>query len=192
MRLFRRERLASTGVPKDFYARVADQLAGRSIKFVLDTSAEELRMALRSRSIFLVKPSKSELEELAGTALSDVEAVVAASSQIVADGGAQNVAVSLGDEGAVLVDRSAARFMPAMDVEGRSAVGAGDSFVAAMTYAFACSSDSSTALRLGVAAGAAATLSPGTDLCHPWDVTRLAMDKSAQARMRTLPPSEIS
>jgi 6-phosphofructokinase 2 len=165
------------------FTRVAVQLAARSIKFVLDTSAEELQLALRSRNVFLLKPSRSELEELAGTALPDLEAIIGAASQIVADGSAEYVAVTLGAEGAALVGRAGARFMPALEVEGRSAVGAGDSFLAAMTYAFACGADSSTALRLGAAAGAAATLSPGTDLCHPWDVTRLAMDERAQKRM---------
>jgi 6-phosphofructokinase 2 len=174
------------GVPQDFYARVADELAARSIRFVLDTSARELKLALRSGNVFLVKPSRSELEELAGTPLPELEAVVGAAWRIVANGSSKNVAISLGDEGAVLVDHAGAQFIPAIDIEGRSAVGAGDSFLAAMTYAFACNSDSSTALRLGAAAGAAATLSPGTDLCHPWDVTRLAMDERSQKRMRRI------
>ncbi len=170
------------GVPQDFYARVAETLATRSIRFVLDTPAEALEPALRGRSLFLVTPSRSELEALAGTRLPDLEAVIAAAAQIVAAGGAEHVAVTLGDEGAVLVNQSGAEFMPAIPIEGRSAVGAGDSFLAAMTYAFACGADSSTALRLGVAAGAAATISPGTDLCHPWDVTRLAADERARNR----------
>ena len=180
------------GVPKDFYARVADALASRPTKFIVDTSAEELRLALRSGNIFLVKPSKSELEDLAGTALPNVDAIVSAASRMVQDSAAQNVAVSLGEEGALLVDASGAQFMPAMDVEARSAVGAGDSFLAAMTYAFACGSDSSTALRLAVAAGAAATLSPGTDLCHPWDVTRLAADDRARKSVVRLSPASAA
>jgi 6-phosphofructokinase 2 len=140
-----------------------------------------LNLALRAGKIFLVKPNRSELEQLAGTTLPNVEAVVGAASKIVATGAAENVAVSLGKEGAVLVDRSGSLFIPALDVGGRSAVGAGDSFLAAMTYSFACGSDSTTGLCLGVAAGAAATLSPGSDLCHPWDVTRLASDARKRA-----------
>jgi 6-phosphofructokinase 2 len=165
------------GVPPDFYARLSDDLAGRSKKLVLDTSAKELKLALAAGGIFLIKPSRAELEELAGTGLPDVESVVGAASAIVAEGGAEKVAVSLGEKGAVLVERAGALFMPALQVDARSAVGAGDSFLAAMTYSFACGSDGATALRLGVAAGAAATLSPGTDLCHPWDVTRLAANE---------------
>ena len=168
------------GVPSNFYARLASELAARAIRFVLDTSAGELKLALDTGKIFLIKPSRSELEELAGTALPDVEAVAAAALAIVSEGSAEKVAVSLGEEGAVLVDRAGALFMPALQVDARSAVGAGDSFLAAMTYSLACGSASETALRIGVAAGAAATLAPGTDLCHPWDVTRLASDERAR------------
>jgi 6-phosphofructokinase 2 len=161
------------GVPKDFYARVAKILANRSIKFVLDTSADELKLALGSKEIFLVKPSRTELEALIGRRLPDAEAIIEAASELVAAGATKHVAVTIGEEGAVLVQSTGAEFMPAIPVETRSAVGAGDSFLAAMTYAFACGADSPTALRLAVASGAAATLSPGTDLCHPWDVARL-------------------
>lgn len=164
------------GVPRDFYARVAAIMADRSINFVLDTSAEELKLALSSKHIFLVKPSRAELKELSGRDLPDVPAVIQAASDLIASGGTRKVAVSLGDEGAVLVDGSSANYLPAVTVHARSAVGAGDSFLAAMIYGLACGTDSATALRLGVAAGAAATLLPGTDLCHPWDVTRLAAE----------------
>jgi len=162
------------GVPHDFYARVAEILGNRSTRLVLDAPAAELRVALDRGGLFLVKPSRAELEQYCGTTLATVGEVVEAARQIVADGGARTVAVSLGADGAVLVDGDDALVLPALQVAARSAVGAGDSFLAAMTYAFASGTDGPTALRLGVAAGAAATLSPGTDLCHPWDVTRLA------------------
>ena len=164
------------GVPHDFYARVAEILRDHATRFVVDAPAGQLAPALAGGGLFLVKPSRDELEQLSGAALTEIESVVEAARRIVSDGSAQNVAVSLGGDGAVLVDGSGAFVMPAALVAARSAVGAGDSFLAAMTYAFASGADRSTALRLGVAAGAAATLSPGTDLCHPWDVTRLAAE----------------
>lgn len=163
------------GVPTDFYARVGEALAGGATRLVVDSGAAELKRVLAGKQLFLIKPSRSELEDLVGAPLPDVAAVIAAASAIVASGQAQNVAVSLGEEGAVLANAEVATFAPALEVEARSAVGAGDSFLAAMIYAFASGAEPADALRLAVAAGAAATLSPGTDLCHPWDVTRLAM-----------------
>lgn len=170
------------GAPRDFYARVAELLRDRATRLVVDAPAGQLAPALARGGLFLVKPSRDELEQLSGAVLAEIESVVEAARRIVSDGGAQNVAVSLGGDGAVLVDASGAFVMPALAVTARSAVGAGDSFLAAMTYAFASGADSSTALRLGVAAGAAATLSPGTDLCHPWDVTRLSAQRGRASK----------
>jgi 6-phosphofructokinase 2 len=163
------------GVPANFYARAADELACRSVRFVLDSSGEELRMAVENRKLFLLKVSRLELEELVGTPLSTVDAVIDAATRIVARGAAENVAATLGPDGATLVTREGAEFMPAFSVQARSSVGAGDSFLAAMTYAFGCGAGPATALRLGLAAGAAATLSPGTGLSQPSDIERLAL-----------------
>ncbi|HEX6741532.1 MAG TPA: hexose kinase [Sphingomicrobium sp.] len=172
----------AAGVPTDFYARVGAVLAGRSIRFVLDASGAELGEAVRSGGLFLLKLDRAELEGLAGRPLPTPEALSDAAAAIVSAGQAEQVAVTLGAEGALLVSRSAVEVMPAVAVAARSAVGAGDSLLAAMTYAFACGGDPATALRLGVAAGAAATLAPGTDLCHPWDVTRLAAQLGRAAK----------
>lgn len=161
------------GVPIDFYGRVCAMLSGRPIRFVLDTSGPALREALSCGQIFLMKPSQSELEEFAGRALNGREELIKVATEIVEAGQAENVAVTLGSKGALLVNREGANWMPAIEVETRSAVGAGDSFVAAMTYGFATGLDAQSALRLGMAAGAATALTPGTDLCHPADVRRL-------------------
>lgn len=92
---------------------------------------------------------------------------------IIERGEALHVAVSMGHEGALLVNADGALHLPAIPVDVRSAVGAGDSFVAAMVHAFAIGSDVEDAFRLGVAAGTAAVMTPGTDLCHRADVERL-------------------
>jgi 6-phosphofructokinase 2 len=162
------------GVPADFYARIADELASRSVRFVLDSSADELKLAVRNGKLFLLKVSRLELEQLVGTPLPTVDAVTDAATQIVASGQAQKVAATLGPEGAVLATRDGAEFMPGFPVDARSSVGAGDSFLAAMIYALGWGAAPSIALRLGLAAGAAATLSPGTGLSHPADIERLA------------------
>ena len=54
-----------------------------------------------------------------------------------------------------------------------STVGSGDSMVAGMVAGLLGGDDMVDAVRRGVAAGSAAVLTPGTDLCHPEDVDRL-------------------
>ena len=71
---------------------------------------------------------------------------------------------------------SAARpnsLLPAVHVRERSAVGAGDSFLAAMTLALSQGKETEDAFRYGIAAGAAAVMTPGTELCRRNDVESL-------------------
>ncbi|MGE0773926.1 MAG: PfkB family carbohydrate kinase, partial [Sphingomonadaceae bacterium] len=115
-----------------------------------------------------------EMERLAGRSLRDGDALVEAANTIVESGGAEIVVVSMGHEGAILVRKGNVLALPAIPVEARSAVGAGDSFVAGMTYGLVTGRPIEEAFRLGIAAGTAAVLTPGTDLCHRNDVERLA------------------
>ena len=52
-------------------------------------------------------------------------------------------------------------------------VGAGDSFLAAMVFALCTGQGDHAAFCMGLAAGTAAVLNPGTDLARPADIARL-------------------
>ncbi|WP_181705727.1 1-phosphofructokinase family hexose kinase [Chthonobacter rhizosphaerae] len=161
------------GVPEDVYVRLQRLAAGRGGKLVLDTSGPALKAALQHGGLYLVKPSIGEFESLVGRTLGTKAEVGTAAADLVTAGRAEIVAVTLGHEGAVLATAGETLYLPAPDVEARSAVGAGDSFVAAMTYALSLGRPAAEALALGVAAGSAAVLSPGNDLCAKPDVDRL-------------------
>ncbi|QIL03323.1 1-phosphofructokinase family hexose kinase [Sphingomonas sinipercae] len=161
------------GVPADFYVRLAKALGGRGVRLVLDTSGEALEAALAHGGLFLIKPSRSELEHFAGTPLPNNDDVIAAARQLVDQGRAEHVAVSLGGEGAIFVSRDGSHFAPALDVPAQSAVGAGDSFVAGMVFGFSRGLPPDEAFRLGMAAGAAAVLTCGSEIARADDVWRL-------------------
>ena len=161
------------GVPDDFYAMLGSVLADSGIRFVLDTSGAELKAALDQGGLFLIKPSHGELAELAGRRLDQIDDVRAFAMAIADAGQAEHVAVTMGAKGALLATRDGCWFLPAIPVEARSAVGAGDSFLAAMTYGFANGLGAKEAFRLGIAAGAAAVQAPGMELCSAEDVQAL-------------------
>jgi len=73
----------------------------------------------------------------------------------------------------VLASQEGTLYLPALDIETRSAVGAGDSFLAAMVYGLACGWQPSEAFRHGIAGGGASVLNPGTGLAQPEDISRL-------------------
>jgi 6-phosphofructokinase 2 len=161
------------GTPDDFYARVAELAAARGARLVLDTSGRALKAALDHGGLHLVKPSHGEFETLVGEKLESVDAIGEAARGLVEEGRADMIAVTLGHEGAVFVSRDGVFHHDVPKVEVKSAVGAGDSFVAGMTFGLATGIAPRDAFLLGMAAGTAAVLTPGTDLCRRDDVLRL-------------------
>ena len=161
------------GVPDDFYAQLGSALHAKGVRFVLDTSGNELKSALERGGLFLVKPSWGELGQFAGHDLATMDDIRSAAHEVVHHRQAEHVAVTMGEKGALLVNRDGSWFLPAVSVEVRSAVGAGDSFLAAMTFGFASGLSATEAFRRGVAAGAAAVEAPGQELCKRSDVDRL-------------------
>ena len=104
----------------------------------------------------------------------DRQSQVLACRRLVEQGRAEIIALTLGSEGALLVTRDAAWFSEPLPVKVMSSVGAGDSFLGGLIWSLSTGSDLKGALRHAVAAGSAALLAPGTQLCRPEDVRRLS------------------
>lgn len=160
------------GVPTDTYARMAKIAADRGARFVLDCSGPALHETLDQGGVFLVKPSFGELETLAGRKL-DEGGIREMAAGLVSRGAAEFVAVTMGADGALLAHSGGITRLPAIHVRVRSAVGAGDSFTAAMVWALSEGKAPEVAFRFGLAAGAAAAMTPGTELCRHSDVYKL-------------------
>ena len=160
------------GVPDDFYARLARLAKARGSRVVLDTSGAALAAAL-DEGVYLVKPSLRELHDLTGRTLGTEAQWREAARQIIQNKQAQVVALSLGEEGALLVTANQALRARSLPVAVRSTIGAGDSFVAGLVWALNRGAELEEAFRYGMACGAAAVLSAGTALCQARDVERL-------------------
>jgi 6-phosphofructokinase 2 len=159
-------------VPVDFYARLIRLCKPHGIKVVIDTSGPALAAALEE-GVYLVKPSLRELRELVGQALETEPAWCQAAQSLIAQGKAEMVVLTLGEDGAWLFTADVACYAPALSIPVVSAIGAGDSFVAAMVWALSQGNDVKSAFRYGVAAASAALGSCGTGLCWPSEVARL-------------------
>ena len=168
------------GVPDDFYARLARIARPRGAKLVLDTSGPALAAAT-AEGVDLIKPNLREMRELTGSEPSDVYEWEVAARELVGTGKVDIVALTMGHLGAALVTREAVLRAPPIPITPRSAVGAGDSFLAALIWRLACGASHTDAFRLAAAAGAAALLHPGTALCRPDDVARLAGQVTIEA-----------
>lgn len=168
------------GMPGDFYARVARCAHAHGVRMALDASGDALSAALEA-GVFLVKPSLDELSGLVGTPLETPSQWREAADALVRRGKAWGVALTLGARGALFATKDEIVSLPALPVEVVSAVGAGDSFLAALMWALDHDASSKEALRYAIAAGGAAVMRPGTALCDPADVAHLYRDSCALA-----------
>jgi 6-phosphofructokinase 2 len=163
------------GVPESFYALLAKRVNAKGSRLVLDTSGSALSLAL-NEGVFMIKPSLRELQDLTGDALLTNDLRLTAVRRIISQGQAQIVALSLGEEGALLVTAGTALLAKGLSVNVVSTVGAGDSFLGGFLWSLNRGDDLQLALRFAMAAGAAALLSQGTSLCQALDVQRLHAD----------------
>ena len=162
------------GVPEDFYQQVSNVCAELGKIFLLDTSGGGL--AHVKSGVFLLKPSIRELREYVNgdaAALGTEAEQVAAARDLVDRGVARHVLVSMGAQGALLVSAEGAQRFAAVEVPPGSGVGAGDAMLAGVAVGIARDWPLGEAVRLGIAAGAAMLLTPGTAPCTREDTDRL-------------------
>lgn len=160
------------GVPSDFYARVARIGNSLGARVIVDTSGEALQQALQE-GVFLVKPNIRELGELMGREPADEKSQLEIAMELVRTGKAAVVALSLGAAGVLLASADGYERLRTPVVPIRSKVGAGDSMVAGIVLSLAKGNPLREAIRYGLAAGAAAVMTPGSELCRREDVERL-------------------
>lgn len=158
------------GLDAAFLAALARVVADRGARLLVDGPGEVLTGC---RGAYLVKPNLVELETYVGRRLEGRAAIVAAARELIAAGIAETALVSLGADGALLVTAGDATFFRAPEVELVSAIGAGDSMVAGLLAGLFRGDSLVEAAALGTAAGAAAILTPDTELSQIEDVNRL-------------------
>lgn len=123
--------------------------------------------------VYLIKPNLREFQGLTGVTDADDTTLVKAGRRLIHQYHVEIVALTLGEGGALLITPDDAIRADGLTIEPVSVVGAGDSFLGAILWSLANGDDLEIAFRFGVAAGSAALLSPGTDLCPPDEVRRL-------------------
>ena len=143
------------GAPVDFYARLI-ALGSEDRRIAVDTSGEALGAAVCARAA-LIKPNTAELAELVGRPLATIGDVNAAARELI-ERGAHAVLVSLGPDGALLVDARTASHAEASIDDVVNTVGAGDALLAG----FLAAGGGSDALGNAIAWSVAAIRSPGT------------------------------
>jgi 6-phosphofructokinase 2 len=167
------------GVPTNFYKQVARLAREIDARLTVDSSGEAFRAAVREEGVFLIKPNLAELEALAGRPLESENKQVNFAKELVKEGSGEAIVISLGSGGAVFVHGEEHHYFRAPTVKIRSKVGAGDSMVAGIVLAMSRGDTLPDAVRFGIAAGSAAVMNPGSELCRKEDTERIYNNMAA-------------
>ena len=139
-------------LPDDVYVRFIERLKGKTVQLVVDATKKLLVNSLKYKP-FLIKPNRQELSEIFNTKVK-TESDAVKYAQELQKMGARNVLVSLGGDGALLVDEYGKLHKEGV-VKGKvlNTVGSGDSMVAGFVAGWIEKEDYAYALRLGSACG---------------------------------------
>ncbi len=169
------------GLPDYFYGLIVKTAAAVGAKCIVDTSGPALQ-ALKGKKAYMIKPNIGELCRMLNMKRLEKNEVDDAAKQIIRDGFAQVVVVSMGPDGAWLVSEEEQHFVSSPPVEKKSTVGAGDSMVAGITYALQKGANLKEALQWGISCGSAATMNPGTNLFKKEDAEKNYLHTSTNNR----------
>lgn len=154
----------SGSIPKslgdDFYKKIMDKLAGEDIKIIVDASGKALENTL-ALNPYLIKPNLRELEGIFKVNINDKNELRAYTNKL-QELGAKNIIVSLGKDGAYMLDEEKNEyFLKAPYGKLVDSVGSGDSMVAGFAYAKDKGFTSEEAFKFSVACGSATAFSEG-------------------------------
>lgn len=165
------------GCPEGTYRDLMNALDGK--KCILDTEGKELELAAKGAHPFLIKPNLKEMEATLGIELRTMRAIRDAALLFIRLG-VEHAVVSMGEMGAMYVSERKTLYSPALRVEAKSTVGAGDAMIGGMLMGYEKTGDMAKAFRYGIAAGAASVMTEGTQLIVRADFDRLLSQVKVQ------------
>ena len=155
------------GVNVDVYQQMTQKIKELGGDVVLDTSGAALKEGVLAHPK-LVKPNLSELSQLTGREITSLQEILE-NSALTRSVGAEFVAISAGEKGALLTDGEKTAICLPPEIQEANPVGAGDAMVAGLSFALYHGYDLEKALMLGVACGTASAMQSGTRMPE-WDL----------------------
>ena len=146
-------------LPDDTYERMLERISDKDVQIVVDATKQLLVNSLKYKP-FLIKPNKQELSEIFDVDVQTKEDIVTYAKKL-QDMGARNVLISLGGDGAMLVDEDGQIHEAGVIKEKVvNTVGSGDSMVAGFVAGYEMKNSYSYALTLGSVCGNATAFLP--------------------------------
>ena len=146
-------------LPDDTYERMLERITDKDVRIVVDATKQLLVNSLKYKP-FLIKPNRQELSEIFDADVQTKEDIVTYAKKL-QEMGARNVLISLGGDGAMLVDEDGQIHEAGVINEPVvNTVGSGDSMVAGFVAGYEMKNSYSYALTLGSVCGNATAFLP--------------------------------
>ena len=147
-------------MPDDVYERMLERISRKDVKILVDATKQLLVNSLKYKP-FLIKPNRQELSEIFGTEVKTEEDIEKYAKEL-QKMGAKNVLISLGGEGAMLIDENGEKHKAGVLKEKViNTVGSGDSMVAGFVAGYEKEHSYPYALKLGSVCGNATAFLSG-------------------------------
>ena len=147
-------------MPDDVYERMMERIKYKDVRIVVDATKQLLVNSLKYKP-FLIKPNRQELSEIFNVEVKTEEDIEHYAKEL-QKMGARNVLISLGGDGAMLIDENGGKHKAGVLKEKvLNTVGSGDSMVAGFTAGYVKTGDYAYALKLGSVCGNATAFLPG-------------------------------
>ncbi|WP_300365623.1 1-phosphofructokinase [Brachyspira sp.] len=133
--------------------------ANKNIRVILDSRDKAFKIGLRE-GVFLTKPNKKELGEYFNIKIETEKDIIKYACELIKEG-SENVIVSLGKEGSILVTKDEIYKGNAPEGKLISSVGAGDSMIAGMVYGISKNLSITESYKYAIASGSSTACSEG-------------------------------
>lgn len=147
-----------SSLPSNIYSLILEKVTKNNVTCIVDASGELLRKVLSFKP-FLIKPNLEELEDLFGCTVEHKNHLIELMKKL-QHYGAKNVIVSLGKNGACLLDEYGCfHYQKAFEGQLINSVGSGDSMIAGFIASYLNNNDYCQALKFACACGSATAFS---------------------------------
>lgn len=143
------------GIKEDIYEEICEKIKDKNVKIVVDSTKKLLLNTLKYRP-FLIKPNHHELGEIFNVQILNQDQAIEYAKKL-QQKGAQNVLVSMGEKGSILLGENGKSYKKAAISNKNviNTVGAGDSMVAGFLAGYLNYNNYEDALKLGIASASA-------------------------------------
>ena len=149
-------------------------------KIILDSRSFEKQDILQVKP-WLIKPNQEEISHYSGTDIQSKDEAISAAIAL-KDAGIDNVLISLGEQGAILVCSDGIFEASAPKIQVLSTIGAGDSSIAGFLTVASQGGSAADCLKTAVAYGSAACLQKGTQAPDGDDIQKMIREITVTKR----------